>query len=383
MATVDVLVPQMGEGLQEVRIVALQKQPGDFVKRDEPLYSMETDKAVMEVESPFEGVLTEWLAAEDQVLEVGAVVARMDTSAAAPESAGQVAAREAGADSAPAAASSRPGAAVSPRTRAYGREKGLSDEELARIPAASGKLMPADIDAYLAGRLLQQPGAGQQLPEHTDIPMSRQQRTFVYRLKRSAQTAVPAVAKRSMTWRTVRRVATSRREQGADVQPSAFQTFAYCVAQTVKDHPRFRSAVIRDDTIREYAHLNLGIAVGTPDGELTTAVVRGADTLAFDDFIQTAQAAIQRARDGDDQADDTTQVLLTYMGPYDLTDAVPVLVAPAAAVLFVGTTFEQGGEPTVNLSLTFEHRLIHGIEAAQFLRHVVDRVEQIETTLGS
>lgn len=84
MALLDILIPQMGEGLQEVILVSRQKQPGEFVKRDELLYSMETDKAVMEVESPYEGVLKEWLAADGATLPIGATVARIETEAESP-----------------------------------------------------------------------------------------------------------------------------------------------------------------------------------------------------------------------------------------------------------------------------------------------------------
>src|SRR5579859_835670 len=84
MPIVDILVPQMGEGLQEVILLDFHKQPGDTVKRDELIYSMETDKATMEVESPYEGVLREWLAKEGDVMEIGAPIARMEV-AAVPE----------------------------------------------------------------------------------------------------------------------------------------------------------------------------------------------------------------------------------------------------------------------------------------------------------
>lgn len=376
----EVLVPQMGEGLQEVRIVALQKQPGDPIKRDELLYSMETDKAVMEVESPFEGVLREWLVEEDDVLEIGAPVARIETDEteeeirSAPTAASAVAApKPAPSVNAPKSGETQ----VPPRTRAYCREKGLTDADIARIPSAGGKLMPSDVDAYLAGREQIAPeDAGGPPPDFTDRPISRQQRAFVYRLKRSAQVSVPAVAKRTMPWSGVRSVSEGRRARQAEVQPTSFQTFAYGVVQAIKEHPKLRSAMLGDDVIREYTHINLGIAVGTPDGQLNVAVVRSADALDFDAFVRTAQAQIQRARDGEDQADETTQFLLTYMGPYEITDAIPVLVPPAVGILFIGATFEQAGEPTVNLVLTFEHRLIQGIEAANFLKSIVEKVRE-------
>src|SRR5438270_9101138 len=78
MPTVSVRIPQIGEGLQEARLVAILKQPGERVKRDEPIYQMETDKAVMDVESPYEGTLVEWTAAVDAIIPIGAEVARMD-----------------------------------------------------------------------------------------------------------------------------------------------------------------------------------------------------------------------------------------------------------------------------------------------------------------
>lgn len=379
MAIVEVLVPQMGEGLQEVQIVAFQKQPGDFVKRDETIYSMETDKANLEVESPFEGVLQQWLVEEGDTLAIGAPVARIETERAMAS--GDVLAREeAPAASASIHAAPSRDAAISPRTRAYCREQGISDDEMARIPIASGKLMPADVDAYLTTKTGN--GGGQAPPAFVERALSPQQRTFNYRLKRSVQVVIPAVAKRPMEWGNIRRFADGCRERGDAAQPSAFQVFAFCVVQAAKEHPRFRSTLIGEDVLREYEHVNVGIAVGLPDGLLTTAVVKHADALPFDQFVRTAQERIERARGGEDQADESTQLLLTYMGPYEITDAIPVLVAPAAAVLFVGATFLQNGTSLVNLVVTFDHRLIQGIEAAQFLRTIVEKAAQVETLCG-
>jgi pyruvate/2-oxoglutarate dehydrogenase complex dihydrolipoamide acyltransferase (E2) component len=82
MAIVEVLVPQLGEGLQEVRVIRFLKQAGDRVARDEHIYEMETDKANVEVESPYEGVIVEWLAKEGDILPIGAPIARMEVEGA-------------------------------------------------------------------------------------------------------------------------------------------------------------------------------------------------------------------------------------------------------------------------------------------------------------
>ena len=371
MALLDILIPQMGEGLQEVIVVSRQKQPGDFVRRDELLYSMETDKAVMEVESPYEGVLQEWLAAEGATLPIGAPIARIETEVGSPLAPTTVdnGGGTRGGSSFPTppllGAGGPPSAPIPPRTRAHGRELGLSDEEMGHIPAPTGKLMPADVDAYLAARPKE---ARQGESAYVERPLSQQQRLFVQRLKRSAQSVVPATMKRPLEWSGLSHYVEAVRAQGGQLRPTEFQTFAWCVAQAVRDHPKFRSVLTGEEAAHEYAHLNLGIAVARPNGDLVTAVVSQADTLDFSAFIQTTQARIGAAREGEDQATAETQLLLTYMGAYDVLDAVPVLVAPAIAVLFVGATYEQNGKTLANLVLTFDHRLINGVEAAEFLR---------------
>jgi pyruvate dehydrogenase E2 component (dihydrolipoamide acetyltransferase) len=380
----EIRVPQMGEGLQEVIIHQFLKRPGDHVKRDELLYNMETDKAVMEVESAYEGVLQEWLCEEGAVLSIGAPVARMEVSDSAPVKEDSPSAH---ADPASSAAS-RSGAdlVIPPRTRAYCKENGISDDEMRRIPAATGKLLPSDVDAYLKTRSAADQAeiaaSVENAMPYKETTLSQQHRTFIYRIKRSAQIVVPATAKRAIEWRSLRSLAEGIRAEGGALQPSTFQIFAYCVAQAIKEHPKFRSVLIGETVLREYDHVNLGIAVGLPNGELTIAVVPDADTLDFPNFVSAAQSHIQRAREGEDQATETTQFLLTYMEPYELTDAIPVLVAPAVAVLFIGSSYDQGDQLLANLALTFDHRLIQGIEAAEFLKTVVQKAREAAILTG-
>src|SRR6185369_8158169 len=80
MASVEIRIPQLGEGLHEARIIRFLKQPGDAVKQDEPIYEMETDKATMEIESPATGVIAEWTAKEDDVVLIGAPIGRIDVA---------------------------------------------------------------------------------------------------------------------------------------------------------------------------------------------------------------------------------------------------------------------------------------------------------------
>jgi len=133
MPIVDVLVPQMGEGLQEVLVVEFFKKPGDSIRRDEPFDSMETDKATMEVECPHEGTLVEWLAGEGDTLDIGAPICRMEVAeeaAAAPvaERAPTSGTPITGGGGGNAGASTVDLRAVPPRTRAYAKEQGIEDD---------------------------------------------------------------------------------------------------------------------------------------------------------------------------------------------------------------------------------------------------------------
>jgi pyruvate/2-oxoglutarate dehydrogenase complex dihydrolipoamide acyltransferase (E2) component len=358
MPIVDVLVPQMGEGLQEVLVVELLKKPGEFVRRDEPFYSMETDKATLDVECPEEGTLVEWLAVEGETLAIGAPVCRIETATAAPS---------------PSPASEADLRSLSPRVRAYAREKGVSETDLVRIPAPSGKLMPEDIDAFLADK----PASPVAKEAWIERPISPQDKTFIYRLKRSAEQVIPATAKRQVAWEPVREFADRQKAKNPDAAPSAFNCVAHAIARAVADHPKFRSTLIREEIIREHPHVNLGIGVAVPTGELVVAVVPNADALTFEEFVAVSKKNIALARTGQDQATDATQLVLTYMGHYEIVDAVPVLVAPAAATLFIGSPFDQGGKQIVNFVLTFDHRLVHGVEAAAFLKTVAKNVESL------
>ncbi len=137
----EIRVPQLGEGLREARIVELLRAPGAPLRRGDRLYVIETDKTTVELEAPFDGTLLEWRVAVGDVVEIDstvALVAAAGTKVAASPKAERI---------------------VPPRTRAHAQERGLDDHALAAIPSASNKLLPEDIDRYLAARAAESPEA--------------------------------------------------------------------------------------------------------------------------------------------------------------------------------------------------------------------------------
>ncbi len=310
MSIVELRVPQLGEGLREVRILRLFKAPGDSVAEDERLYEVETDKATMEIESLHAGRLVEWLVAPDALVPVGALVARIE-------------------------------------------------------------LAPADVDRSLAAR---QAGTAAP-PDALTRPLPMRQRALNVHLRRSADQIIPASISQELDWGRVRRALAVLSDQNRNLTISELQVVAFCVAQAARQHPRFRSVLADAESLREFPHLDLGIAIELPGDELTTAVIHQADTLSFPELVQAAQSALQSALSGAaSQASSSTQLLLTYMGDLGVHQATPVLVAPAAAVLFVGAPFERGEHLRANLTLTFDHRFINGAGAARFLSDVMGQL---------
>jgi pyruvate dehydrogenase E2 component (dihydrolipoamide acetyltransferase) len=372
MPVVSIRIPQIGEGLHEARIVAFLKKAGDAIKRDEPIYQMETDKAVMDVESPSDGVLVEWLADPDQMMAIGDEVARVETGEGAtihsepPPKAEEPAER----------------VAIPPRTRAYAKEKGVSEADLHRLAATAEKLMPADIDSFLATKK-----SGR---EFEDVALSSKQRILNSRLTRATQLVVPGTMSVAVDWEGVARERSRIKKSTEELKPSSFTMFAYCVALAVKEHPKLRTALVGDDTFRTYKELSLGIAVALPEDELALAVIEDASNLSWAEFAQKFKDQVDLAREGKDQAHEAVTLSLTNMQSFGLRHAVPVVVPPAVGTLFLGETYLTAHEEdsilvtrlTANLALTFDHRVMNGVGAAQFMNSVKKNVEHIERLLA-
>jgi pyruvate dehydrogenase E2 component (dihydrolipoamide acetyltransferase) len=396
MAIYEVTIPQVGEGLQEARLIRLLKRPGDAIARDEPIFEMETDKATMEIESPVGGRLVEWVVAEDSVVPVGSVVGRVEADEAeAARATGhrQPAIPPADAAEDPAASVARArNAVIPPRTRAYARERGISDAELVALADRLGaRVMPADVDRYAAEKAAE--GISIDRADYDLEPLPPSQRTLVYRLQQRAGEVIPATEETLLPWTAIDRARSVlkhvAREKGHPV-PTPFVLLAWCVVRAADKHPVFRCTYAGDGMLRRHPHLNLGLAVAREADELLTAVVEAAETLSFGDFASKAAEAIKDARAGADQATSTVQMSLSNLSGHDILRATPVVVAPAIATLFLGSvhlrpvsgpdgsvTFERVAAAT----LTFDHRVINGVGAARFLSTLREHVEGLAPDL--
>jgi len=342
----EVHVPQLGEGLREARIVQLSQSAGTSVLRGDPLYLIETDKTTVELEAPYTGRLIRWLVGVGDVVEIGAPVALIASTsdAATPHPVDRL---------------------IPPRTRAYARQHGIEDDELPHIPAASGKLMPNDIDTFLRSEAARDEAAA----GFRERKAASGQRALIYRLRRSASLVIPGTVSIDIPWRFLNR----RIQASASPDPSPAQVFAHAVAMTARSHPNFRSIMLGDDRIREYEHTNVGMAIGLPDDELIVVVVRHADRMSLEEFSRACRRQMRIALRSGDQAADDTQILISHLGKSHIIDAVPTLVAPASSVFFLGVPGRDG--EYARIALTFDHRLINGGGAAKFLANLVESLQ--------
>jgi pyruvate dehydrogenase E2 component (dihydrolipoamide acetyltransferase) len=162
--------------------------------------------------------------------------------------------------------------------------------------------------------------------------------------------------------------------------------FSYAVVKAMQEFPAFRSALEGDDKVKTYDHVSLGIAVSLPGDELVLAVVDNADDYTWESFAAKMRENIEIARGGKDQAHAGVTVSLTNMQAFGLRNAVPVVVAPSMATIFLGEVFHDLDETgsvkrVVNITMTFDHRLANGVGAAEFLNKIKTNVEAIGSIL--
>ena len=389
MPTVAVRIPQLGEGLQESLVIELFKKAGDTIKRDEPLYAMETDKGTIDVESPYDGVLNEWLVEEGTVHKIGAAIAHMEVAEGVEEMAaghGPPAVSQASPVT-PIAKAASPLAraestttskrAVPPRTRRYLREKGLQDV-VDQIPAKGKKLTPEDIDAYLAGGGMDDSQTDTaQLGPFNDAALSKTQQRLNYRLVRGVQLCVPVAASLDVDFTAIESARAGLKADLGDDAPSSLVMVLWCITRAIEKHAAFRSTLVDEGRSRRtFEHVNLGIAVALPDDILLTAVVADADTLAWSDFPTAVSRQVELARSGEDQANAATTVSVSNIGSLGLRAGVAAVVPPAMGTITLGKIFQRAvpdGDayrftPTATFTLTFDHRVANGAGAASFLQ---------------
>jgi 2-oxoisovalerate dehydrogenase E1 component len=328
----SIIVPIMGEGIRNAKVVTLLKEPGDKIELDDPLCEVETDKAVYPIESSFAGTMGEWKTKVGDTVDIGQELGTILSDDWAEQF--EVAVEESverNGESAPASSSEQP----------------------ARLPQQK---KTAAIEPALSP-------------------------TIIRRLGR----VVPANLQIDARWDAIRTARDkSKKEEGKEAASPSVMV-AWAVVRAMEKHAPFRRIILEDDRIVENEEFDLGIAVALDDDRLATAVVTGANKRDWPDFLKRYNETVAETREGRVDAVNAPLVI-SSLGAFGVRAAAPIVVPPSVGTLFVGSAhYETVGDArksapaeVITLSLTFDHRVVNGAGAANFVHDVKELIEKFE-----
>jgi 2-oxoglutarate dehydrogenase E2 component (dihydrolipoamide succinyltransferase) len=433
----EIRVPQLPESVADATLVAWHKQPGDPIRRDENLADLETDKVVLEVPAPANGIVSEIRVQSGTVVTSGQVLAIIEEGAAP-------AARASSASRAPAAAVSTPAAAkaaqpekpapASPASapaaaagaaaaKSDGRESAKLSPSVRRLleenhldPGAiagsgrDGRLTKSDVVDYLGRKPETAPVASSQeaVPAPTSpaarapaqalrgpAPAARaEQRVPMTRLRaRIAQRLLEAQATQALltTFNEVDLSAAQelraryreRFEKEHGVKLGFMSFFVKAAVEALKRFPVVNASVDGNDIVY-HEYYDIGVAVSTERG-LVVPIVRDADTKSFAAIEKEISDYAQRAREGALSIEELTggTFTVTNGGVFGSLMSTPIVNAPQSAILGMHKVQERpvvvNGQvvvrPMMYLAVSYDHRIIDGREAVQFLVAIKDALE--------
>ncbi|HTY78565.1 MAG TPA: dihydrolipoamide acetyltransferase family protein [Candidatus Bathyarchaeia archaeon] len=411
------VLPDLGEGLVEAEIRSILVREGEVVKEDAPLLEVETDKAQVEIPSPFAGRVEKIHVQPGQTVKVGqALVSFAEVSGAAPAAAPAVARASAPAVARPAASKPADGSAVAatPATRRLARELGvdlqgvrgsgpggrITDDDVrgatgkapagapaaARAPAPSGPAKP------LARVGLEPPS----LPKFEQWgpverqPLSHLRRTIAERMALSAA-LIPHVTHFDRADVTeldamVARSVETAKQQGITLTLTSFLLKAAALA--LREHPQFNASLdpgAGELILKRYCHI--GVAAATERG-LIVPVIRDVDTKPVLEVARELGALAQRVREGRATLDELRggTFTVTNIGALGGTGAIPIINYPEVAILAVARGREEAvvrngqivPRMMLPISITFDHRVADGADGARFAQAIIRRIEAPE-----
>ena len=408
MAT-EVKVPTLGESVTEATVGQWLKKPGDAVKADEPIVSLETDKVAVDVPAPVGGTLGDIIAKEGDTVNVGALLAMINEGAAAAAapapSASPAPAPAAKAEAAtPAPAASAPAdeeeggnLTLSPAVRRLVLEHGLDpskikgtgkdgrltkDDVMAAVAAGTAK---ATASAPAAAPAADAPAAGPSRRQER-VKMTRLRQTVAKRLKEAQNTAALLTTYNDVDMTNVIEARAKykdlfEKKHGVRLGFMGFFTKAVCMA--LRDIPGVNAQIEGDEIVyNDFA--DISVAVSAPNG-LVVPVIRNAESLSVADIEKTIGGFGKKAKEGTLTMDDMKGGTFTISngGVFGSLLSSPIINPPQSAVLGLHRIDDRpvvrDGQivirPMMYLALSYDHRLIDGREAVTFLVAVKNAIE--------
>lgn len=425
---VNVIMPQMGESVAEGTITRWMKKVGDRVERDEPLFEISTDKVDAEIPSPAAGILTRILVKENETVEVNTVVAEIDGEGAADSAkSGSVNASEVtfsepviGPEPGSVSAAAPKGAAArevrsSPVVRRMAREHQI-DLTQVQGTGAGGRISKKDVLAYLAGQKEKaKPPAVMAAPSPTPaapsivsslaapskitwsgptqtVPLTAMRRQIAERMVMSKRTSphVATVFEVEMT-----RIADLMSRHSEDFEHRNGLKLTYtpffvrAAVDALKQFPVVNSSLEGDNIVYK-RDINIGIAVALETG-LIVPVIKRADEKSFLGIARAVRDLAERARTKRLSVEEVQEGTFTISnhGVFGSLIGTPIIHQPQVAILGVGAVEKRpvvrndaiAIRTMVYLTLSFDHRVLDGAVADQFMSRIKAKLEHWDESI--
>jgi 2-oxoglutarate dehydrogenase E2 component (dihydrolipoamide succinyltransferase) len=417
----EVRVPALPESVADATVLTWHKQPGEAVRKDDNLVDLETDKVVLEVPSPVDGVLGEHKVAEGDVVEADAVLALIDAGAAgtAAEAPAASAGEPPPAKTEPAAAPEQAAApaaaappALAPAARRLVKELGL---DASRITGSGkdGRIHKADVMSFLdrsegeapgldpeaehsarrapgadpLGNDLTLPGlSGEAGRPEQRVPMTRLRARIAERLIQAQQNSAMLTTFNEVDMSAVmelRRQYKDRFEKTHGVRLGFMSFFVKASVEALQRFPVVNASVDENDIVY-HGYYDIGIAVSSPRG-LVVPILRNCDQLSMADIERGVGDFGTKAKDGTLSFEELTggTFSITNGGVFGSLMSTPILNPPQSAILGmhkiqqrpIAVDGQVAIRPMMYLALSYDHRIIDGREAVQFLVTIKETLE--------
>lgn len=410
MATIEVKLPKMGESIKEATLLNWLKEEGERVEKDDSILEVATDKVDSEVAAPESGILSKLLFQVNDVVQVGQVIAEIETegeAAASPQKASKAVETEktpkTQASTTSAIAIERfdeEGRFYSPLVRSMAEKEGVSFEELKQIKGSgsNGRILKKDFQEYLqSGRKTQQSSpvgqtsSGTYEGRHEIIEMDRMRGMIADHMVESKRTAphvtsyVEADVTNIVKWREKNKAAFAEK-YGEKITYTPI--FVDAVVKALQEYPLVNVSIDGRKIIAK-KDINIGLAAALPNGNLIVPVIKNADKKNLLGLTSEVNDLVGRARTNKLKADEISGSTFTIsnVGTFRNIMGTPIINQPEVAILATGAIrkravvveTEYGDVIAIRqmmyLSLSYDHRVVDGNLGGSFLARIGDHLE--------
>lgn len=407
--SIEIKVPPLPESVSDATLVTWHKKAGDAVQRDDNLVDLETDKVVLEVPAPASGTLEAIVIEDGATVTAGQVIARLAEGDGEPSAEQPGSPPEASADSSEDAAADASdeqpaddgdGKAAKKLSPAVRRLLDEHDLDATIIPGSgrAGRITKTDVMAYLkshsdedvapdsAGDAAPAPAAPPATRSEERVPMTRLRARIAERMVEAQQTAAMLTTFNEIDLTEVIALRTKYKEsfeKQHGVKLGFMSFFSKAAVEALRKFPVVNASV-EDNDIVYHDFYDVGIAVSSERG-LMVPVLRDVDQMSFAEVEKTIAELGKKARDGAISMDDLTggTFTITNGGIFGSLLSTPILNPPQSAILGMHAIQERAmvvdGEvlarPMMYVALTYDHRIIDGKEAVQFLVAIKNSLE--------